>query len=366
MASAFVIGQPRFDTTGGGGGTGLRTPIGLAVSQAGDIFVSDSNNNRVLRFPPLVFLPVESATASAAIGQSSTGGTAANWDSPDGLATAEGLSVPVGIFLDRQDTLYIADAGNSRVVHFLKSATAVNAASFQSSVPVPQGGLVSLFGDGLMSGNSAQAQTAPWPTSLSNRQVVVNDVTPVPLYFVGPSQVNFQYPSAAPTGSQRIAVRLADTGELIAGGTILVAGTSPGLFTSNSAGTGQAVAVNQDNTINSGSSPAPVGSVITLYGTGQGQVNPQILDGSAAPLTPLSTTVAVPTSDAKTCTTSQPSMCVAIGSGFGDVQYSGLAPGYIGLWQINVKIPAGLSTGSVSLRVLINGSPSNTVTVAIR
>jgi len=60
-------------------------------------------------------------------------------------------------------------------------------------------------------------------------------------------------------------------------------------------------------------------------------------------------------------------MCVAIGSGFGNVQFSGLAPGYIGLWQINVLIPQGTATGNaVSVRVLIDGSPSNTVTVAIR
>ena len=58
-------------------------------------------------------------------------------------------------------------------------------------------------------------------------------------------------------------------------------------------------------------------------------------------------------------------MCVAIGSGFGDVKYSGLAPGYIGLWQINVLIPSG-ATGAVPIRVVINGTPSNTVTVAVR
>jgi adhesin/invasin len=64
---------------------------------------------------------------------------------------------------------------------------------------------------------------------------------------------------------------------------------------------------------------------------------------------------------------SQPSMCVAIGSsGFGDVKYSGLAPGYIGLWQINVVVPQGLTAGNVAVRVVINGTPSNTVTVAVR
>ena len=104
-----------------------------------------------------------------------------------------------------------------------------------------------------------------------------------------------------------------------------------------------------------------------LYGTGQGQVSPLIPDGTAASSNPLSSTVAVPTSDATTCVTSQPSMCVAIGTTFGEIQYSGLAPGFIGLWQINVRIPQAVTPGNaVPVRVVINGAPSNTVTVAIQ
>jgi uncharacterized protein (TIGR03437 family) len=172
---------------------------------------------------------------------------------------------------------------------------------------------------------------------------------------------------AAPAGTDRIAVRRADTGELIAGGTVLATATSPGLFTSNQSGTGQAAALNQDSSINGSSNPAAVGTVITLYGTGQGQVNPPVLDGTASPSSPLATTVAVPTANGTACVTSQPSMCVAVGAAFGEVLYSGLAPGYIGLWQINVRIPQGTTAGNaVGVRVLINGAPSNSVTVAIR
>jgi len=59
-------------------------------------------------------------------------------------------------------------------------------------------------------------------------------------------------------------------------------------------------------------------------------------------------------------------MCVAVGSNFGNVQYSGLAPGYVGLWQINVTIPAGTPAGAVPVRVVINSTASNTVTIAVR
>jgi uncharacterized protein (TIGR03437 family) len=363
-AAAFVIGQSQFNTTGAGSGSGgLRAPVGVAADQSGTIYVSDTGNNRIVEFSSLVFLPIEGATAFAAIGQPNTSGSAADWDSLDGLATPDGLAAPTGIYLDRQNTLYVADAGNSRVLQFLGAVGVVNAATFQPSVAVPIGGLVSIFGADMTTGQ-AVASGAPWPGALLNRQVVINDQTVAPLYFASPTQINFQFPSAAPAGTDRIAVRTADTGELVSGGLVLAQSTAPGLFT---LGAGQAAATNQDNTVNSSTNPAPIGSVITLYGTGQGQVNPQPADGTAAPAAPLATTVAVPTSDGKTCTTSQPSMCVAIGSAFGDVQYTGLAPGYVGLWQINVKVPQGIVTGgAVPVRVLINGVPSNIVTIGAR
>jgi uncharacterized protein (TIGR03437 family) len=365
MAAAFVIGQTRFDSTSGGS-TVLRGPTDLAVDLSGNIYVADAGNNRVLEFPSLLFLPVADAVPFAVIGQRDINGSGPNWNSQDGLATPEGLFGPVGVYLDRQDTLYVADAGNSRLVHFLKAMNAVHAATLQSGVPVAQGGLVALLGAGFANDNAA-ADGTPWPTSLVNRQVVVNDQTLASLHSVTPTQVNFQFPSAAPVGSDRIAVRQADTGELIAGGSILAAATSPGLYTVSGSGAGQAVAFNQDNTANSSSNPAAVGSVITLYGTGQGQVSPSVPDGMEAPSGPQATTVAVPTSDGKACLTSQPSMCVAIGSTFGEVQYSGLAAGSVGKWQISLKIPQGTASGNaVPVRVLINGVPSNTVTVAIR
>src|SRR5438874_13792619 len=168
-------------------------------------------------------------------------------------------------------------------------------------------------------------------------------------------------PSNSPVGADRIAMRTADTGELVAGGSVLVSVASPGLFTISQNGTGQGAIVNQDGTVNAASNPASKGSVISLYGTGPGQVSPAVPDGTVAPGLPGALTVAVPTSDGVACVTNQPSMCVGIGGNtFGNVQFSGLAPGYIGLWQINVVVPANAATGNLQLRVLVNGTPSNT------
>jgi uncharacterized protein (TIGR03437 family) len=361
MPATFVLGAADFGTVGGG----FKTPTDVAVDSAGSIYVSDQGNNRVLIFASLVFLPLSGGTPSGVAGQQASGGTGANWDSTDGLATAEGLYGPAGIYVDRQDTLYVGDAGNNRVVQFLKAGVAVNAATYQGSVPLAPSSLATLFGNGLAGGKATAS--APWPGSLLNRQIVINDQLSAPVYYVGPGQVNFQLPSNAPLGSARIAVRLADTGELVAGGKLVIAVAAPGMFTANQTGSGQAAAVNQDGTLNGPKNPAPVGSTILLFGTGQGQVSPAVEDGTATPTSPLSPTVAVPTSSGTTCLNSQPSMCVAIGTAFGNVGYSGLAPGNVGLWQINVTIPTGTPPGSaVPVRVVIDGTPSNTVTVAVR
>ena len=362
-AATYVIGQGNF--SGAAGGTALKSPVGIGVDHSGQIYIGDNGNNRVLIFPSIILLPTAGGVASAVVGQPSLTSTAADWDGQNGQASADGLYGPAGVYLDRQDTVYVGDAGNNRVLQFLKLGVVVNAATFQLGVPVAPGSIATI-GGGSIAANTAEATGNTWPVTLADRQVVINDQLTSPIYFVGTNQINFQIPSNAPAGSDRVAVRLADTGELVAGGSVVISPAEPGLFTSSQNGAGQAAALNQDNSLNSSSNPAPAGSTIQLYGTGQGLVSPAVADGTAAPSSPLSYTVAVPTSNSTTCLNSQPSLCVAIGSNFGNIQYSGLAPGYIGLWQINVTIPTGTPSGSVGLRVVIDGVPSNQVTIAVR
>ena len=365
-SAAVVIGQDQFNSTSGGKGTRLNGPADVAVDSGGHIYISDNGNHRVLIFSSLLFLPNSGGTATGVVGQSGLSGTAPNWNSPDGLATPEGLYRPVGLYLDRRDTLYVGDVGNNRVVHFLKAAAAVNAATLQASVPVAQGGLVTLFGASLAD-NPGSASGVPWPATLQNRQVVINDGPAAPLLFVGPGQINFQMPWAAPIGSGRLAVRYADSNELLASAKITVSAASPGFFTATQDGKGQGAVFNEDGTLNGPTSPAARGRVIQLFGTGQGPVVPAVPDGAAAPSDALVNTAAVPTSDGNTCLNNQPSVCVAIGSTFGDIQFSGLAPGLVGIWQVNVKIPVNALTGNaVPVRALINGVPSNIISVAIK
>jgi uncharacterized protein (TIGR03437 family) len=280
------------------------------------------------------------------------------------MATPEGLYGPLGLCLDRHDTLYVADSTNNRVTHFLKPGSVVNGATFQASLPVAQGALATFFGTGLDVDPSV-AGVLPLPRALADRELVVND-EPAPVMYAGAGQVNFQVPTQAPVGNARVAVRMACTKELLSGGTMVVATLTPGIYTTNASG--QALAVNQDGSLNSPANPAARGSVITLYGTGQGQVNPPVDDGAPAPASPPATTAATPTTDGKTCQKAQENaICAVVGNTMAVIQFSGLAPNMVGVWQINLQIPPDTITGSaVPMVVVISGAWSNTVKIAVK
>ena len=136
--------------------------------------------------------------------------------------------------------------------------------------------------------------------------------------------------------------------------TVAVAGSAPGLFTLNATGQGQAAAINQDGSINTALTPAPIGSFISLYATGEGQTSPAGIDGKPAsdsppaPQLPVSVTIG--------------------GVTVSNLQYAGGAPGQVaGLLQINVQIPRGVQTGSsVPVSVQIgDASSQGGVTVAV-
>jgi adhesin/invasin len=100
--------------------------------------------------------------------------------------------------------------------------------------------------------------------------------------------------------------------------------------------------------------PAVVGETIVIYCTGLGAVTPAVKEGSPAPTTPpLSTTVYQVT--------------VTIGGQAAQVAFSGLTPGYAGLYQINAVVPAGITTGdAVPVVLSVAGQDSPPVTMAVR
>ena len=376
-SAGVVLGQTSFSSgSPAGGASGLRNPFDVAVDSNFNIIVSDTGNGRVLIYPSLIDVQPAGTAALYGLGISNQ----------SGLATPASLVAPVGLFVDRKNTLYVGDTGNNRVVQFLNAAATANAAAYNffanASVPVSPSSLATLKvtpncqSPSLMLPCIAPSQQVgapglPLPPSLNGWQVAVNDTLVAPLLFVGPDvngvgQVNFQVPGATPSGSNRIAVEDATSGELIAGGPFSVNSIGPGLFAQNSQGTGQGSILNQDGvTINGSAHPAPRGTVVSLFGTGPGPVSPPVTDGQ--PPSTLTQTITSFATDVQSCL-AQAAMCVIFGTNtFGTVQFSGLAPGFVGLWQINVQIPSNAPTGNaVPVHAVLGGSPSNTVTMAIQ
>jgi uncharacterized protein (TIGR03437 family) len=183
------------------------------------------------------------------------------------------------------------------------------------------------------------------PTTLGDIQVLING-TPAPLYYVSSGQVNLVIPMNNPTsGTADVQVVRASQSAVLAAGSIPLDAVSPGLFTSNGGGQGQVAAINEDGTINSPTNPVPRGKVIVLYGTGAGFITNGPADG-------------VPVSGA-TNTDNHPR--IIIGTDYADdfIQYSGLAPGFPGMWQINVQIPSTVAPNIVTpVAVTLNSVPS--------
>jgi uncharacterized protein (TIGR03437 family) len=181
---------------------------------------------------------------------------------------------------------------------------------------------------------------------------VVFDGIAAPLVYVSATQVSAIVPYEVANQKTTQMIVLAG-GKATAPATLTVAAATPALFTNDSSGSGQAAAINQDNTRNGAAHPAPAGSIVTLFGTGGGQTSPAGTDGLVANASlpaPLGT------------------VTVTIGGLPAVVDYAGAAPGEVaGVLQINVTIPAGAAHGANAVVVSVNGaaSPAN-VTIAVQ
>jgi uncharacterized protein (TIGR03437 family) len=211
------------------------------------------------------------------------------------------------------------------------------------------GGILAVFGTKLASA-TASAQTVPLPTMLTGTWATINGIA-APLYYVSEGQMNIQIPYEVPASSTA-SLTVDNNGES-ASFNFTVAATAPAIFTTNSQGTGQGAILNTSNQVVDASHPATPGSTyIQIYCMGLGAVTNQPLDGSAAPSSPLARTSATPQ--------------VTIGNAPATVTFSGLAPGFVGLYQINALVPAAAPAGTaVPVAISIGGVASNTVTIAV-
>ena len=262
---------------------------------------------------------------------------------------------------------FIVDSAPAGVPTF---GAVVNAADYYRFGPLITGEIVSIFGVNLgpIRGVAFDGSLSSAPTSLAGTRVLFNGVA-APLIYVQDRQINAVIPTPTALPAQ-VQVEFQNVLSSIFTAGSASAAYAPGIFTLDFSGTGQAVILNQDGTLNTVSTPAPRGSKISIYATGLGQTNPPIMDGkiATAPAAVLAEVSVYFSTDQFFPTFPSPS-----------VTYAGLAPGSVGVYRVDAVVPLDLPAGSAPLRLrlpggLCVGSPffcsagtsSNIVGIAVR
>lgn len=230
--------------------------------------------------------------------------------------------------------------------HPLLSAesSVVNAASFTTAVA--PGGLISIFGR-FLAVTDGQAASTPLPTMLAGTEVTFEG-TRLPLLFVSRSQINAQLPFGA-VGRGVLRVSNPNGGSQ---STIVISETAPAILTLGLE-TGRYPAVlHQDGTLCTEVSPAHPGEALSVYLTGLGAVNGEITAGQTA--------------STSTLHSARAPVEVQIGALRFPPLFAGLAPGFVGLNQVNLVAPDTLSPGAYSLRILARGNSSNPVVINVQ
>jgi len=353
-----VAGTGASAATGGDGGpataAGLYLPCAVDVDFLGNIYIADYGASTVRKI-------ASDGTISTLAGSSS-----------GGAVGGVSLSSPAAVAVDGAGNLFIADTGNDRILYMAGPSTAfrpvinagglVSAASYTS--PLTPGGIASLFGFNLAT--SSVVAALPLPSVLGGVTVKVNGAA-APLFFASPNQINFQVPWEV-VGQTQASITVIAGGLTSLSLTVKLA-TSPALFSTDASGSGQgAILIANSDTVAAplgsipgrNTRPAKRGEFISIFCTGLGDVTNRPPSGAAGVvinpfwgLTMPSTTISVPVA--------------SIGGIRAPVTFSGLAPGFVGLYQVNVQVLDNAPSGdAVPVVVTLGGASSNTVTIAVQ
>jgi len=301
----------------------------------GQFWIADPGQNHLLHYPSVDQLPVTNYAADA---------------SHPAISPRSG-------FVDQYNNLLVTD-GIDRVLYFAPQVSVVNSANYIVGRPLAPGTIAAVFpalNTTSLSSGTESLSSLPLPTTLADTQALVNGA-PTRLFYVSPGQINLPLSlGLIPGGTVDLQIVRQSTGQVYGAAEIPMASASPGFYTIGGTGTGQVAALNQDNTINSPTNPVLRGQAIQLFGTGQGFVPNAPPEGEASqgllptPLNPqvLLGAVYIPDSN---------------------ILYSGIAPTEVGVWQINILIPATAQSGNnVPIKILMNSIPSQvSTTIAIK
>jgi uncharacterized protein (TIGR03437 family) len=220
----------------------------------------------------------------------------------------------------------------------------VNGASDASGF-TPPGSVFTVFGMDLATGQ-AQPSNVPLPTTVLTTTVTVNGEL-APIFYVNQTQINAQMPEDIQPGLATVIVKNGTATSNAVAVTVPATGT-PGISVY---GQNQAVVVNQNGSVNSPTNAAKVGDVVVAYFTGGGPVTGtgKLVTGALTPsgLWPVTGNYGI-TVNGKAAT----------------VNYIGLSPQGIGLYQANFVIPQ-VAVGSHPLVFTIAGQASNRPLITI-
>lgn len=376
----------------------LKTPRGVVVDAAGNLFVADADNYRIRKIAPSGIISTVVGTGEAggvsfeepALSARLTGPSALALDAQgrlyftdigvyqvgadgivrhlagdnvvgpfrdDGGPASSLLAFrPPGLALDQAGNLYIADPQYHRVVLVAawQAVVSVHAASYSSAALAPEA-IVAAFGSNLATTTQA-ATSLPLPPMLGGTSVRVRDSQNVerlaPLFFVSPTQLNYQIPAGTANG---LAVLLVSNGQgSVAQESIFIETVAPGLFSANSSGQGVAAATLLRVRSNGAQSFEPV----AIFDPAQNRLVTRALSFGDDQLYLILFGTGLRQRPALA------SLTASVGGEPVEVLFAGAQGSLAGLDQINLALPRSLAgRGEVDVVLTIDGKPANPVRI---
>lgn len=239
---------------------------------------------------------------------------------------------------------------SAKPVQSPNGAAIVNGASFLTGIS--PGGLASVFSSDLLSiDGTFSARGTPLPSEIAGISVFINGVA-APLLVVssvdGQDQINLQVPWDTPTGPGAATIEIMDDGNIVDSFNTDSFTSDPGIFTYR--GYGLAIR-NLNGQLVGEDNPVRPSDIIVLYTTGLGPVSVDVPDGFPAPADPPAHTL-------------EPFQALVNGEDC-DVLFSGLAPGFTGLYQLNIRLPYDLPPGKLDMMISTPYASSGVVKIPV-
>ncbi|MDX1979734.1 MAG: hypothetical protein SFV51_05665 [Bryobacteraceae bacterium] len=341
-------GTPGFSGDGGPAtSANLNFPGAMVTDSNGDLYFTDGPNWRVRKIN------------AAGVISTVAGNGARGFAGDGGPPLSASFNGEFGIALDAQGNLYIADTDNHRV-RKISNVTAGAAPEFTSASVsalgsltsgITPGALISITGRNLAPGANGQvtAPQFPLPGRLAGASVTFDGVEGAMLSVRnagGQEQIIVQAPFELAASTTAVVV---DNGRAASAPVdVAVVAAQPGILTLDGV---HAAAVRADGVLISSANPAVAGEPVILFARALGMVDPIPAPGNPAPAEPLSQTATQPE--------------LTINGQAAAISFAGLAPGFVGLYQINATVPAGIS-GVSEVVLSIGGTGSAPVRLPVR